>query len=40
MKMFDLAWYVEWEEGGDAPTWGKTIVGIELEFSEVLVAVK
>ena len=23
MKMFDLAWYGEWEEGEDAPTRGK-----------------
>ena len=21
--MFDLAWYLEWEEGEGAPTWGK-----------------
>ena len=23
VKMFDLAWYLEWEEGEGAPTWGK-----------------
>eukprot|EP01052_Picozoa_sp_SAG31_P063799 SAG31_NODE_22707_length_519_cov_1.671429_1_plen_30_part_10 len=23
MKMFDLAWYLEWEEGEGATTWGK-----------------
>eukprot|EP01052_Picozoa_sp_SAG31_P030856 SAG31_NODE_3206_length_4554_cov_4.595960_4_plen_67_part_00 len=23
VKMFDLRWYEEWEEGGDASTWGK-----------------
>eukprot|EP01052_Picozoa_sp_SAG31_P062002 SAG31_NODE_21028_length_559_cov_1.217391_1_plen_33_part_10 len=23
MKMFDLAWYLEWQEGEGAPTWGK-----------------
>eukprot|EP01052_Picozoa_sp_SAG31_P011671 SAG31_NODE_665_length_12992_cov_3.676181_5_plen_28_part_01 len=22
VKMFDLAWYLEWEEGEGAPTWG------------------
>eukprot|EP01052_Picozoa_sp_SAG31_P049970 SAG31_NODE_11188_length_1056_cov_1.666667_2_plen_26_part_01 len=26
--MFDLAWYLEWEEGEGAPTWGKMWVFI------------
>ena len=29
MKMFDLAWYLEWEEGEGAPTWGKMWVFID-----------
>ncbi len=28
LKMFDLAWYLEWEEGEGAPTWGKMWVFI------------
>eukprot|EP01052_Picozoa_sp_SAG31_P020684 SAG31_NODE_1567_length_7859_cov_18.238531_2_plen_102_part_00 len=29
VKMFDLAWYLEWEEGEGAPTWGKMWVFID-----------
>ena len=28
MKMFDLGWYGDWEEGEDAPTRGKMCVFI------------
>ena len=29
LKIFDLAWYLEWEEGEDAPTRGKVCVSID-----------